>query len=105
VRVARCARERAHEERQALDVGEAPDAQEHRAAVRERRDLGVGVAERPLVLSRPPATRLLDEVAAPVGCAIDGARREAVGVEAVRADDAAARIDAEQRLDAFELAR
>ena len=50
------ARPRADQQPDALDRGEAADADRHGAA-RQRRDLGLGVADRALVLARRPAAR------------------------------------------------
>ena len=55
-------------------------------------------------MTRAPAVRVVDQRLLPERRAVDRPRREALGVEAVRSDDAAARIDAQQALGALELA-
>ena len=88
-----------------LTAVKRPTAMTTGSPLRERRDLGLGVADRALVLPRPPAVRVGDEVLVPVGRAVDRPRREALGVEAVRGHDAAVGAEAEERLDARDLAR
>ena len=80
------------QQRQALDLGEAARVEQHRSVQRLEIGLRVGDASRPR--PGPPALRTLDQVAAPVGAAVDLARREA-GVEAVRGADEAIGIEVE----------
>ena len=87
----------------ALHAGEAPGAQQHRP-LRERCEVLRAVGHAALRAAGPPAPRGVDELVAPERGAIDPGGREARGVEAVRDDLAACRVDAEQRGRALALA-
>ncbi len=62
--------ERLEQQRQALDLREAADVDDHRPAA-ERVQLGLPVADAAGLLAGPPAARLLDEHAPPDRAAVD----------------------------------
>src|SRR3954466_1319639 len=97
------ASEGAHQQAEALDLGEAAHRQQNGAAGHRGRLLGA-VDHRALVVAGPPAVRVVDEGVTPEGGPVDRPRREALGVEAVGRDHAPARIDAQHTLGALELA-
>ncbi len=86
------------QQRQALDGGEAADVQDHRAVGGEPAQVLVPVADGAGRLAGRPAARLAHEVLVPELEPVDVAGLEDLRVEAVRDDDAAPRVDAEDAL-------